>query len=244
MIKKLVVLTLLICVACQTAKIKNETYKTAISSPELGSIGQSQIKNGIENNFAVRTLPKLENNIRLSIDIVPYNKQLNKIYASKAKYNQNQAKVTYIDSLPYKPELVTIKILDVNGLVNEINAHYNSDVLKLLQNTEKAQIITSVAVTLSLDEITKIRQADAYYLTNSLDKKYLITLYKSGKKTDTIDITTETIIAYQSSKFCWAESSKTKWYVADIVTDNTNCKGNTKSIVPKKDEESKSLFDM
>ncbi|MCD0464993.1 hypothetical protein [Flavobacterium sp. ENC] len=243
MIKKLVVLTLLICVACQTTKIKNETYKIATSSPELGSIGQSQIKNGVENNFAVRTLPKLENNIRVSIDIVPYNKQLNKVYASKAKYNQNQAKVTYVDSLPNKPELVTIKILDVNGLVNELNSQHNSDVLRLLQNTEKTQIITAVAVTLSLDELTKIRQADAYYLTNSLDKKYLITLYKSGKKTDIIDISTQIIIAYQSSKFCWAQSSKTKWYIADIVTDNTNCKGNTKSIVPRK-EEDKSLFDM
>lgn len=243
MIKKLVVLTFLIFVACQTTKIKNETYKIATSSPELGSIGQSQIKNGVENSFAVRTLPKLENNIRVSIDIVPYNKQLNKVYASKARYNQNQAKVTYIDSLPNKPELVTIKILDVNGLVNELNAQHNSDVLRLLQNTEKTQIITAVAVTLSLDEITKIRQSDAYYLTNSLDKKYLITLYKSGKKTDTIDISTQIIIAYQSSKFCWAESSKTKWYIADIVNDNTNCKGNTKSMVPKK-EDDKSLFDM
>ncbi|PWB21467.1 hypothetical protein [Flavobacterium sp. HTF] len=242
MIKKLVVLSMLVCIACQTTKIKNETYKIATTSPELGSIGQSDKVNGIENNFSVKAFPKLENEIRVGIEIVPFNKHLNNVYASKAKYNQNQTKVAYIDSLPVKPELVTIKILDVNGFVNELNAQYNSDIVRLLQNTKKSQIITSIAVSLSLDDISKVRQADAYYLTNSQNKKYLISLFKSGKKTDMIDINPETIVGYQSSVFCWAISSKRQWYVADIVKDNTNCKGNTKSIIPK--EDSKSLFDM
>lgn len=242
MMKKLVVMSVLLCIACHTTKIKNETYKIAVTSPELGSIGQSNKTNGIENNFSVKAFPKLEKEIRVAIEVVPYNRQLNKIYASKAKYNQNQTKVAYIDSLPTKPELVTIKILDINGLVNELNTQYNSDIVRLLQNTKKSQIITSIAVSLSLDDISKIRQTDAYYLTNSQNKKYLITLMKSGKKTDTIDINPETIVGYQSGNFCWALTSKKQWYIADIVNDNTNCKGNTKSIIHK--EDSKSLFDM
>lgn len=244
MIKKIVVLLLVVCTACQSTKIKNETYKIAISSPELGSIGQAEIKNGVENNFSIRTLPKLENKIRVSIDIVPYNQKLNKIYAAKAKYNQNQTKVTYIDSLPLKPELTTIKILDINGLVNELNANYNTDVFRLLKDTKKFQIITSLAVSLSKDEITKIRQADAYYLTNTLDKKYLISLYKLGKITETIDINPETIVAYQTSKFCWALNSKGQWYIADITMGKSNCNGNTKSNIPEGKKKNKSLFDM
>ncbi len=244
MIKKNIILLLLICVACQTTKIKNETYKIATSSPELGSIGQSDVKNGIEHSFKVRTLAKLENNIRVAIGVVPFNKQLNKVYASKAKYNQSHKKVAYIDSLPNKPELVTIKILDVNSLTNELNAPYNLDVIKLAKNIKGPQIITSIAVNLTIEDITKIRQADAYYLTNTLNKKYLITTYKSGKKADFIDIDTETIVAYQSSKFCWALNAKKQWYLADIVTDNSSCSGNTKSILPKKNKNDKSLFDM
>ncbi|MEN2401781.1 hypothetical protein GKZ90_0018475 [Flavobacterium sp. MC2016-06] len=244
MIKKFVVFVVLICVACQTTKIKNEKYKIATTSPELGSIGQSGIKNGVENNFAVRTLPKLENKIRVTIGVVPFNRQLNKLYASKAKYNQNHKKIAYIDSLPNKPELVTIKILDVNGFVNELNASYNLDVIKLIQNIKNPQVITSIAVSLSVDEITKIRQSDAYYLTNSQDKKYLLTTYKSGKKADVIDIDPETIVAYQSSKFCWAGTSKNHWYIADIVSDNASCTGNTKAKIPKEDKNNKSLFDM
>ncbi|MCC9070895.1 hypothetical protein LNQ49_04695 [Flavobacterium sp. F-65] len=216
----------------------------AISSPELGSIGQAEVKNVVENNFSIRTLPKIENKIRVSIDIVPFNRKLHKAYTAKAIYNQNQTKVTYVDSLPIKPELVTIKILDINGLVNELNANYNADVFRLLKDTKSSQIITSLAVSLSKDEITKIRQADAYYLTNTQDKKYLIALYKLGKKTETIDLNPEIIVGYQASKFCWTSNQKGQWYIADIVLDNTNCLGNTKTVIPKGDKKNKSLFDM
>lgn len=242
MIKKIIVFFFILCAACQTAKIKNDTYKIATSSPELGAIGQSKKNIKRENNFAVRTLPKLENKIRVTIDIVPFNRKLNKVYKSKAKYNQNQTQVTYIDSLPKKPELATIKILDINGLVNELNAGYNADVFRLLKDTKNSQIITSIAVNLSVDEITKIRQADSYYLINPQEKKYTIALYKTGKKMDTIDISSESIVGYQTSEFCWASSQKRQWYIADIVQGNTSCKGNTGSI--SDDKKDKNLYDM
>ncbi|GGF10395.1 hypothetical protein [Flavobacterium limi] len=235
-------LVLLIFLSCQTTKIKNDTYKIATSSPELGSIGQSRKNTKQENSFAVRTLPKLENKIRITIGIVPFNRKLNKVYKSKARYNQNQTKVAYIDSLPKKPELVTIKILDINGLVSELNAAHNEDVFRLLRDTENSKIITSIAVSLSVDEITKIRQSDAYYLINSQEKKYTIALYKSGKKTDVIDINTESIVGYQTSRFCWATNQKRQWYIADIVEGSTSCNGNTQSSL--EDKKSKSLFDM
>lgn len=243
MIKRFIVLFLIVCTACQTAKIKNDTYKVATTSPELGSIGDSRKKYGIENTFEVRTLPKLENKIRVSIGMVPFNRKLNKVYKSKAKYNQNHTQVTYIDSLPKKPELVIIKVIDVSGLVNELNASYNSDVLRLLKDTKKFKIITSLAVSLSVDDISKIRQADAYYLINTQEKRYTISLYKSGKKTDLLDINPEAIVAFQTSTFCWAMNQKNEWYIADIILGKNNCKGNTKSVIPK-DKNNESLFDM
>ncbi|MDL2145184.1 hypothetical protein QQY79_21875 [Flavobacterium tructae] len=242
MLKRIVALAILICTACQTTKIKNEEYKFSSSIVEIGSIGESKLSYN-QNIFETKAFPKLQNNIRLEIGVVPYNKKLDKIYKSKAKYNQNQTKVAFIDSLPIKPELVTIKILDVAGFVHEINSDYNTEILNLLVNTESSKIISSVAVSLSADEITKIRQADAYYLINNLHKKYSIALFKLGKKVDTIDINSETIVAYQVSSFCWSVSEKGKWYVADIVGEYSSCKGVTeKRITPKK--KNKSLFDL
>lgn len=242
MFKKIVVLILLICISCQTTKIKNDNYKFSSSVVELGSIGTSKMSYNL-NTFEPKGLAKLENNIRVEIGVVPYNKKLNKIYKSKAKYNQNQTKVAFIDSLPIKPELVTIKILDITGLVQEINSEYNAPILKLLTEAQNLKIISSLAVSLPTDEIAKIRQSDAYYLTNNQYKKYTIALYKSGKKTDIIDINPGTIVAYQVSSFCWTKSIKGHWNVADIVNENNSCTGITKRNINEK-KENKALFDM
>jgi len=242
MFKKAVVLILIICSACQTTKIKNDNYKFSSSVVELGSIGTSKLSYNL-NTFEPKALAKLENNIRVEIGVVPYNKKLNKIYKSKAKYNQNQTKVAFIDSLPIKPELVTIKILDVAGLVDEINADYNASLLKLLTDTQNLKMISSLAVSLPTDEIAKIRQSDAYYLANNQYKKYTIALYKAGKKTDIIDINPETIVAYQVSSFCWTKSVKGHWNVADIVNENNRCTGITKQKINEK-KNNKDLFDL
>lgn len=242
MLKKLVVLVILICSACQTTKIKNDSYKFSSSVVELGSIGTSKLSYNL-NTFEPKALPKLENNIRVEIGVVPYNRKLNKIYKSKAKYNQNQTKVAFIDSLPIKPELVTIKILDIAGLVEEINADYNANLLKLLSDTQNLKIISSLAVSLSTDEIAKIRQSDAFYLTNNQYKKYTIGLFKSGKKTETIDINPETIVAYQVSSFCWTKSARGQWNVADIVNENSKCSGITSHRLHEKNN-NQDLFDM
>lgn len=242
MLKKVVVLALLICTACQTTKIKNEDYKFSNSVVELGSIGESKLTYN-QNIFESKALAILQNNIRVEIGVVPYNRKLNKIYKSKAKYNQNQTKVAFIDSLPIKPELVTIRILDLSGLVHEINSDYNTDVLNFLVNTQTSKIISSLAVSFSPDEIAKIRQSDAFYLTNNQNKRYTIALFKSGKKTDNIDINPETVVAYRVSSFCWAASERGKWYVADIVNEHNSCKGITvKRITTKK--KNKNIFDM
>lgn len=242
MLKKIVVLAVLICAACQTTKIKNEDYKFSTSVVELGSIGESKLTYN-QNIFETKALPILQNNIRVEIGVVPYNRKLNKIYKSKAKYNQNQTKVAFIDSLPIKPELVTIRILDIAGLVHEINSDYNTEVLNLLINTQTSKIISSLAVSLSTEEIAKIRQSDAYYLINNQNKKYTIALFKSGKKVENIDINPETIVAYRVSSFCWAASDKGKWYVADLVNEHTSCKGLTEKRITQK-KKNKNLFDM
>ena len=170
-------------------------------------------------------------------------KKLNDFYKAKEKFNQNQSKVAYIDSLPTKPELITIKLLDVAGFVNELNAAYNATVFRLLFDTQNSEIVSSVAVSLSPEEIAKIRQSDTYYLTNSQDNKYTISLYKSEKKTDAMAINPESIVAYQLSKLCWAISEKGQWYIADMIQGANSCKGKTKSKIKEK-KKIKSLFDM
>ncbi len=237
------ILLLVVFTACQTTKIKNSTYKVSETAPELGSIGQSKLSYKANNEFEVRTLPKLENEIRISIEIVPFNRKMYKIYSAKAKYNQDQLKVAYIDSLPKKPELATIKLLDVVQFVNELNADYNKDVFKFISNTQDSEVVTNLVFCFSPEEINKIKQADAFYLTNYQDSKYAISLYKLGKKTDTLFLNSLNVVAYRLSTFCWGETDRGQWYIADMIEGGNNCKGNTKNKIEDK-KKSKSLFDM
>jgi hypothetical protein len=238
----IIVLLVFLLTACQSTKIKNDRYKIATTSPELGSIGLSRSLFSLQNDFEVRTMPQFENKIRVAIEVVPYNNRLSKIYKAKAEFNQNQAKVNFVDSLAIKPELVLIKIINVTGVVNELNADYNATVFRLLNDTKKFQMVSSIAVALSQDEIAKIRQSDTYYLNHNQDSKYTISLYKQGKKTEALEINSTTIVAYKLSNFCWSVTERGKWYIADMV-ENGGCKGKTKSVISDK-KRSKSLYNM
>ncbi|HEU4789523.1 MAG TPA: hypothetical protein VFS71_07550 [Flavobacterium sp.] len=229
--------------ACQSTKIKNDTYKVSDTAPELGSVGQSKLGSKANNEFAVRTLPKLENNIRIAIEVVPFNRKLYRIYKAKARYNQDQSNVAYVDSLPKKPELATVRLLDVLQFVNELNADYNKDVFRFIKDTQNSEVVSSLAFCFSVEDINKIKQADTFYLTNYQDSKYAISLYKLGKKTDTLFINSLNIVAYRLSKFCWGVTERGEWYIGDIIEENTKCNGVTKKKIPKK-EKQESLFDM
>ena len=239
----LCIILLIVFSACQSTKIKNDTYKVSDTAPELGSIGQAKLGSKANNEFEIRTLPKLENNIRIAIEVVPFNRKLYKIYKAKAKYNQDQSNVTYVDSLPKKPELATIRLLDVVKFAAELNADYNKDVFRFITDTQNSEVVTSLAFCFSVEDINKIKQADAFYLTNYQDSKYAISLYKLGKKTDTLFTNSLNIVAYRLSKFCWGVSERGRWYIADIIEADSDCKGITKSKTSEKKSE-KSLFDM
>ncbi len=235
------ILLLVFFSACQSTFIKNDRYKVSSASPELGSIGQSKSLFDLQNDFKVKTFAKLENNIRVSIEIVPFNKKLNHFFKAKERFNQSQSKIVYVDSLPTKPELITIRLLDVSGFTNELNADYNQSVFKLVSETKNPKIVTSIAAYLSPEEIVKIRQSDTYYLTNSQNQRYILSLYKFGKKTDTITVNPASIIAYRFSKICWSISDKEQWNIIDLTEGVNGCKKKSKI---KKKKKSKSLFDM
>lgn len=232
----------LILISCNTAKIKDKEYKISSTNIEIGSIGFSTSVIG-KNDFTIHSFPKLDNKLRVEVSLTPFNKKFNKIYQKKAESNQNQAKIQYVDSLETKPELVTISLLDIAGFVSEINNTHNKEVLEFLKNTEKSKIVTSIVTTLSADNISKIKEADTYYLINNQQSKYVLILFKDNKKVATVDLQSGVVLAHEVSKCCWIIDSKGRWYLAGLVDENSACKGKTEPKVKKK-ESMKSLYRM
>lgn len=226
----------IIIVSCQTTKIKNQEYKISPATIELGNIGTATSINNTMNDFSARSFPKIENKIRLDIQILPFNDKINKIYLSKTKVNQLPTNIKYVDSLPKKPEFVTVTIMEITALTEEINASYNKNIFNYLKDNDKASIITSVALVLSDEDLNKLKQADTYYLMNDQDAKYTVALYKQGKKMDILNLNQGIVLAYTIGKFCWSISDRQQWYIADIVKNDKSCKGNTLSKMKKKEE--------
>ena len=235
--KNLIYLLLIVtATACQTTKIKDTEYKISTSTIELGSVGTASSFSKINYDYTARTFPVLENKIRLDIQIIPFNKNINKIYISKTNENQLPVKVNYIDSLPEKPKFVTITLMDYTGVINELNSSYNKNVYNYLKVIDKGSIITSIAVVLPDADLIKLQQADAYYLVNEQTAKYSLQLYKDGKKIDLINMQSSTVLAYTVGTFCWAVNDRHNWYIGDIVNDNKSCTGNTHKKIKEKEE--------
>lgn len=235
-------LFLVFLIACQSVKINKENYDVTSSTVELGSIGSVK-STFTKNTFESNAFPVLENKIRLSVEIIPFSKKTAKSYLKKNKYNQSAAKLNYVDSLDVKPEMIVLKIADKLGYVNELNETYNEKVFTLLSNTSDVKVVSSIAVYLSNEDLMKIKQADAFYLVNNLDKKYTVALYNEGKKTGTLELKPERILGYQSGSFCWSSNAKGKWYIADIANSGSSCQGKSFSKI-KEDKREESLFKM
>ena len=78
--KKLILLVLIITAGCQTTKIKNTEYKISEATTELGSIGEAKSMYNINNDFTTHSYPLLQNKIRLDVQVLPFNADINKIY--------------------------------------------------------------------------------------------------------------------------------------------------------------------
>jgi len=235
-------LAVVILYSCQTVKIDDATYLIEPDKVELGVVGHATTF-VLNKDFTAKAYPELQSKIRVDVRIVPFTKKINKVFQEKKLTNQNLAAVNYIDSLPVKPELVTLSILDSNGFCSELNSSDNQSVNKFVRNTKKAKVISSVALLLSEENIQKLKNADAFYLYNKQHKKYSLLLYKEGKQIDVIDMYAAPVLGYQLSKFCWVEEKTGKWQIADLVKDGESCQGNTVKYITEK-KETKNLFKM
>lgn len=225
--------------SCQTAKVKTANYHTSEGAVELGAIGHST-DFALEKGFSTRAYPKLHNNIRLDVQIVPLTKNLNNLYLNKKRYNQSQPTIAFVDSLAIKPEYGIITISNVNEYISQLNN--DEKVTGFLKHAGNVTAISSIAITIDQNEIQKFRQADTYYLINKYDSKYSIALFKNGKQTEILDLNPTNVLAYKLGYFCWAKDSKGRWQIADMNDRPDKCKGKTTSKI--KEERETSLFKM
>lgn len=226
-VNKICILLLFIVISsCKTVIVNKQTQKIASSALELATIGITKPNLQI-NNFEVNAIPQLNEKIRVTAKILPFNKATFKAYTKASNLQGRQSIVKYVDSLPNKPKYVVLKITDKVLLLNELNSEYNTTVFNYLKTVPTAKIITAISMVFEPSVLNDINQAEELYLTNKKYKKYDLELYKNKKLYKTIELTKGTAFSYKLSSFCWGENSRHQPILVNIVDEHSGCNNNT-----------------
>jgi glycerophosphoryl diester phosphodiesterase len=233
-----IILLSILIQGCHSVKIQGNRYDVSLSATELGAVGTTSIDILFCNRFSQYSVPVLKNKIRLEARIVKFDKHTYREFKLKNASNPLIKKVN--DSIAIKKDYVIFKILDKQTLLGEYNSDYNKSLVSYLKSSGKGKVVTSVAVYLDEKELEKLKKADSFYLVNQFDHKYVVQLFKDGKKNDVIDLQPGTPLAYITEGFCWDTDKRGEWLPADLDADG--CHGKLQKKIKSKKQTS--LYNM
>jgi hypothetical protein len=121
-----------IFLSCKTVKINDNNFLISNSKVDLLSLGEQKSFFDLKHHFNILGYPKLDEKIKLDLTILPYNKSLAKAYQNKMKHDQSIVPLLYNDSLPIKPELIKINVVDIVQTVTELNQDHNKAILNFV----------------------------------------------------------------------------------------------------------------
>ncbi|MCF6297913.1 MAG: hypothetical protein L3J08_08025 [Flavobacteriaceae bacterium] len=219
--KLLLILLPYIIFSCNVLPIPS-VQKSLSSTIELGVIGTVN-HSLIQNQFQINAIPVLKQKIRVTVTTKQFDKFSTKRYN---KFQQKESdKITFIDSLENHDNYIQLNLIDKVTLIEEINASHNKNVVTYLKTASAPLLITTITTTFSKLIQKNIINADALYLMNNRNKKYVLQLYKKGKLTETVEFSKANIFNYKTSNFCWIENDKHNFEISDI--SNERCSKNT-----------------
>lgn len=237
----LVVITVLLA-CCQSTHIGDRLYKVSESAVELGAVGYAYSPDNLRHRFDIKAIPVLDSKVRITIQVLPFTPDINKIYLAKMKAKGEGPVLKYVDSMPQKPSYVTLSLLDTGTYVTALHSEVNKELYQYLVKTENTSVVTGLAIVPDAPLVAKIKAADAYYLAYNRDRKYTISFYKEGKHIEDVDISKFETLAYTTGHLCWYEDDRGRWKVGDVVKSTESCRGQMRPEV--KDKEEVNLFKM
>lgn len=240
--KSLLVVITIVLACCQSTHIQDRLYKVSDSNVELGAVGYAYSPDNLRHRFDIKSIPVLDTKVRIAIQVLPFTQDINKIYLTKMKAKGEEPVFKYTDSIPQKPSYVTLSLLDIGTYVSALNGDSNKELYQYLVKTENTSVVTGLAIVPDASLIAKLKAADAYYLVYNRDRKYNLSCYKEGKRTEDIDLSKFETLAYATGHLCWFEDERGRWKVGDVVKSTESCRGRMKSEV--KDKEDINLFKM
>lgn len=216
---------ILLYVSCKSISVNQRPQIVTETPVILGNIGLIT-NNVLQKHFESVAVPLFSESLKLQVLSDEFSKQTFKIF-SKANTTKNTLNIAFADSLKKKPQYIHLQFLDRVAVTNQLNNSKNTGVRSYLEHKEDAQLVTSVAIAFSDQNISKILTASEVFLIQSSSKKFSLQLKDTAGNEEILEFSDGVIFAYQLSSFCWSENDKHKVVIGDIINNTENCPANT-----------------
>lgn len=216
-------LFIVLFISCKSITVNNQFQRTTTEPLELGVIGlhEDYYPN---DRFSMTTVPELDKKIRVKVVKNTFNKRKFNAYLKASPENRMQ--LQYVDSLPDKPEYVSLQLIDNVTHVEELNK--DKSLVDYLKPRTDAFMVTSVAAALQGIQLQSVATAESVFLVYDKElKKYYLEVNKRDKTTASIRMEDMEVFSYGLSFFCWAEDQRRRVVIGDIIEEHHSCPGDT-----------------
>ncbi|MBC9794705.1 hypothetical protein [Sinomicrobium weinanense] len=214
---------------CKSVSVNNQFQRTTTEPLELGVIGlhEDYYPN---DRFSTTTVPELQHKIRVKAIKNTFNKKKFNAYLKASPENRMQ--LQYIDSLPDKPEYISLQLIDNVTHVEELNKDKN--LVDYLKSQTDAYMVTSVAAVLQGMQLQSVTMAESVFLVYDKDlKKYALEINNRDRTTSRIRMEDMEVFAYGLSFFCWGENKRHRVVIRNIIEENHPCPEDTRKRASK-----------
>ncbi len=209
--------------SCKTIDIRQDSQTHTTQQVTLGGIGSDKKETLLHKAFNNTAIPDYTEPLKVTVKLVPFNKQTHKAFIKAAGLQSATVKIKYIDSVAHKPRYVKLQIADKVAVIDALNSTENKSVKNYLSNSNHTAILTGLSIALSPKDLDVITHADAVFLVEKGLKTYALQLYKNNTKTQVISFNQGVVFAYKESYCCWQENKKHQLDIVDLVSAANRC---------------------
>lgn len=214
-----------VVMSCQTISVNQQSQILTETPVELGTIGLLN-ETVLIHNFESVAIPSFSKGLKLQVQPVTFSKQSFKAY-QKANKMYQKGKLTFSDTLKVKPEYILIQFVNRVAITSQLNNSKNTGVRSYLETKQDAQMVTSISIAFSAEQLNMLKNATEVFLIQSSSKKFSLEIKSLDEKKQNLEFSDGVVFAYHTSSFCWKENDRHKLVIADLVADSEGCPPNT-----------------
>lgn len=204
---------------CKTLDVNGTEYRTAGAfRADLGSYGLKRTKGC--NQYDPKGVPHYENKLQVKVQTEIYSKEARSLatkVAAAEDVTNSELNLELDVSDSKTGRYVVTSITSPMDVVEQLNDPSNAKILAYVSASDRARIITSVAVAFDYEEVVDVTTGgSAKFPVKQVGAD--LDLAVSVSKDKTLRISDGTIFAYESSRFIWRKNGD-KIEVFDLVPD-------------------------